>query len=133
MNDVKPKRALIHEDLTRSLIGAFFDTYFELGFGFLEGVYGEALDVELQRRGHHVQREVWVTVYYKGTPLRMQRMDRIVDDKVVLELKSTVALPAGAKRQLLNYLRVSRYEVGLLLHFGLEPEFHRLAYANPTG
>ena len=122
---------LLHEELTRSIIGAFLDVYWELGFGFLESVYAECLDVELARRGHAIQREAWITVHYKGRPVSLQRADRIVDDKVLVELKATATLPIAAKRVTYNYLKATRYEVGLVLHFGLTPEFHRLVYSNP--
>jgi GxxExxY protein len=122
---------LIHEKLTREIIGAFFDVYYELGFGFLESVYAAALDVELERRGLRVEREKWVTVHYKDVPVSLQRVDRIVDDKILLELKATAQLSGVAKRITYNYLRATSYEVGLVLHFGLEPKFHRLVHSHP--
>ncbi len=128
---MNPKVPLIHEKLTRQIIGAFLDVYYELGFGFLESVYGAALDVELQRRGLHVEREMWVRVQYKGVPVSLQRVDRIVNDKVLLELKATAQLAGVAKRVTYNYLRATNYEVALVLHFGLEPRFHRLVHSNP--
>jgi hypothetical protein len=87
---------LIEEALTRSVIGAFFEVYNNLGFGFLEHLYVLALERELIARGHHVSREVWVHVRYKGEDLGIQRIDMIVD-----------------------------LEVGLLLHFGTKASIHR--------
>jgi GxxExxY protein len=129
--------ALVYEELTFSVIGAFFEVYNNLGLGFLEHLYVMALERELIARGHQVSREVNVTVAYKGEDLGWQRMDMIVDDKLVIEVKSTTELPRDSKRQLYNYLKATRLEVGLLLHFGPEPKFYRLDYrqapaASPT-
>ena len=112
--------------ITRAVIGAFFDVYNALGFGFLEHVYVMALEYELRSRGHDVARERAVRVIYKGWELATQRLDMIVDDRVVVETKSTTTLHSSASRQLYNYLRATNLQVGLLLHFGPEPRFHRL-------
>ena len=121
---------LIEERLTRSVIGAFFEVYNTLGFGFLEHVYVMALERELLARGHRVARAVSVHVTYKRYIIGVQRIDMIVDATLVVETKSTVELPPTARRQVFNYLRATRLEVGLLLHFGLEPRFHRLFCGN---
>lgn len=117
---------LIEEELTHSVIGAFFDVYNTLGYGFLEHVYAMALERELLARGHRVGREVSVNIAYKGIPLTSQRLDFVVDERLVVEAKSTQILPAFAARQLYNYLRATNLAVGLLLHFGPEPKFYRL-------
>jgi GxxExxY protein len=117
---------LIEAGLTRSIIGAFYEVYNTLGHGFLEHIYVMALERELRERGHHVAREVAVRVRYKGVELGAQRMDMVVDEKVLVEAKSTEVLPKIAARQVYNYLRATRLEVGLLLHFGPEPAFHRI-------
>jgi GxxExxY protein len=127
-----PHDALIEEKLTRSIIGAFYSVYRALGFGFLEHVYVMALERELRARGHRVAREVSVDIMYHGEELCTQRLDMIVDERVVVETKSTYELHPAAQRQLYNYLRATRLEVGLLFHFGREPEFHRLMCRNPT-
>ena len=119
------RRDLIEETLTRSVIGAFFEVYNNLGFGFLEHLYVMALERELLARGHHVAREVWARVVYKGEELGIQRIDMIVDEKVVVETKAGSKLPEYAARQLFNYLRATNLEVGLLLHFGPKAGFHR--------
>ncbi len=123
---------LIEERLTQSIIGAFYSVYRTLGFGFLEHVYVMALERELRERGHHVAREVSVEVMYKGEELCTQRLDMIVDEKVVVETKATYELHPAAQRQLYNYLRATKLEVGLLFHFGREPYFYRLMHRNPT-
>jgi GxxExxY protein len=84
-----------------------------------------ALERELRSRGHQVRREVGVCVMYKGEELAYQRMDMIIDDKLIIEIKSTYELNKGANRQVYNYLRATNLEVGLLLHFGPEAKFYR--------
>jgi GxxExxY protein len=119
------RRDLIEETLTRSVIGAFFEVYNNLGYGFLEHLYVMALERELLARGHTVAREVWARVVYKEEELGIQRVDMVVDGKVVIETKAGSKLPEHATRQLFNYLRATNLEVGLLLHFGPKATFHR--------
>ena len=121
-----PASGLLEERLTHSVIGAFYDVYNALGFGFLEQVYMSALERELRTRGHAVDREVWVRVQYKGEEIARQRIDMVVDDRLLVEAKSSQDLHKSAPRQVYNYLRATRIEVGLLLHFGPEPCFYRL-------
>src|SRR3954471_13665606 len=116
-----PDHTLIDEQLTRSVIGAFYTVYNTLGFGFLERVYMMALERELRDRGHAVGREVYVPVCYKDTVISRQRIDMIVDERLVIEAKSTQELHNSAARQVYNYLRATRLQVGLLLHFGPKP------------
>ena len=120
------RQALVEERLTGSIIRAYYDVYNTLGFGFLENVYVLALERELLARNHDVAREVSVRVTYKGEELCTQRLDMVVDDKVVVETKSTQELHPVSLRQLYSYLRASSFDVGLLLHFGREPKFYRL-------
>jgi GxxExxY protein len=124
---------LIEEALTHSVIGAFYEVYNVLGFGFLESVYAKALQRELLDRGHRVGREVPVRIIYKGHVLCIQRLDMIVDEKLALETKSTFHLHPSASRQLYNYLRATNLEVGLLLHFGPKPAFYRMICQNTRG
>lgn len=90
-------RVLIESKLTQSVIGAFFEVYNTLGFGFLEHLYVMALERELLARGHRVARQVGVRVTYKGELLGTQRLDLIVDDKLVVETKSTYELHRAAQ------------------------------------
>jgi len=117
---------LIEEALTHSVIGAFFEVYNTLGFGFLEHLYVLALERELLARGHRVAREVGIPVLYKGQDLGLQRLDMIVDSKLAIETKSTTELHKAATRQLYNYLKATALEVGFLFHFGPEPHFYRV-------
>lgn len=118
-----PRDQLLEPELTHSVIGGFYEVYNTLGHGFLEHLYVMALERELRARGHHVGREVGVRVMYKGEELGVQRLDMIVDHKLVVEVKSTHVLRRDAPRQVYNYLRASSLEIGVLLYFGLKPRF----------
>jgi len=120
------RKALVEGALTSSIIGAFYDVYNTLDFGFRENVYKAALEKELRARGHNVEREVRVLVHYKGDPIAVQIIDMLVDAKCVVEVKSTADVRPSWGRQLQNYLRATDLEVGLLLHFGLEAKFYRV-------
>lgn len=122
------RRAFFDEELTFSVIGAFFEVYNTLGPGFVEHLYLRALEMELIARGHEVAREVNVPVFYKGHFLGHQRLDMLVDRKLVIEAKSSRELPKDAKAQLYSYLKGTPLQVGLLLHFGPEAKFYRVEY-----
>src|SRR6476620_5354639 len=122
---------LIEEQLTGSIIGAFFEVYNTPGFGFLEHIYVMALERELIDMGHHVSREMAVNVIYKGEQLANQRMDMVVDGKVVVETKSSLELHKTARRQLYNYLKATNMELGLFPHFGERAAFYRVIRSNP--
>jgi GxxExxY protein len=108
-----------------SIVGGFFEVYNYYGYGLVESVYAGALEYELVDRGHTVVRELAVNVTYKGRHVAWQRLDMVVDNRIILEIKSGVMLPAFATRQLVNYLRATPFQLGLLLHFGPEAKFHR--------
>ena len=122
---------LLEAALTRSVIGAFYEVYNTLGFGFLEHLYVMAMERELLARGHQVARQVGVEVVYKGEVLGTHRLDMLVDGKLVIETKSTYELQRAAHRQVFNYLKATGIEVGLLLHFGPEPKFYRFIRIGP--
>jgi GxxExxY protein len=121
---------LIEEEITRSIIGAFYTVYNTLGFGFLEHIYVMALERELLAREHQVAREVSVQVIYKGEVLSNQRIDMIVDGRVIVEAKAGAELPQYARHQLCNYLKATNFEVGLLLHFGANARIYREVRSN---
>ena len=127
------KGNLVEEALTESIIGAFYDSYNFLGYGFLEQVCSLALEKELLRRGHTVARETAVDIYYRGELLTTQRLDVLVDQRVVIEIKSAETLHGSATRQLYNYLRATNLEVGLLFHFGPQPRFWRVYRRHARG
>ena len=121
-----PNDELVHDRLTESIIGAFYEVYNKLGYGFFEGAYVKALMIELGYKGLEVQHEVGVDLYYKGHRLGRQRVDLIVDEKVIVEVKATEQLPRVAYRQCFSYLKTCGLEVGLILHFGPEPGIKRV-------
>ncbi|MGB6403267.1 MAG: GxxExxY protein, partial [Candidatus Sulfotelmatobacter sp.] len=104
--------------------------YNELGHGFLESTYAEALTVALQESGMTVARELPVPVWFRGRKVGQYYADLIVDGVVLLELKAARALESAHEAQLLHYLRATDVEVGLLLNFGLRPQFRRLLFDN---
>jgi GxxExxY protein len=122
---------LAEEELTGSIIGAFYEVYNTLGFGFLEHIYVMALERELKARGHHVARQVSIRVTYKGEQLSNQRLDMVVDGRIIVETKSTLELHKAARRQVYNYLKATNLEVGLLLHFGPTASVYREIRSNP--
>jgi GxxExxY protein len=121
---------LKHEAVTHSVIGAFFKVYQYFGFGHLERVYTRAMVAELIWRGHHVECEVPIDVWYYDVKVGFYRADIVVDRVVCVENKSSEQLPKEATRQLLQNLSATDLEVGLLLHFGREPKFYRVISEN---
>jgi GxxExxY protein len=112
-------------DRERSILGAFYAVYNYYGYGLAESVYAGALEYELVDRGHTVVRELAVNVSYRGRHVAWQRLDMVVDERVILEIKATEILPRFAGRQLINYLHVTPFQLGFVLHFGPEPKFQR--------
>lgn len=117
---------LLYERLTESIIGAFYEVYNRLGYGFLEQAYSKALMIELGYRGHETQSEVSVDLYYRGFHIGRQRVDLIVDEQVIIEVKAAETMPKHAPRQCLSYLRTASMRVGLVLNFGAEPQVKRI-------
>ena len=121
---------MLHGELTERIIGAFYRVYDRLGFGFLESVYKNALGNEFRRNGIAFEREVSIDVWDQGECVGHFRADFMVEGRVILEVKSTQSLCESDRKQLLNYLRGSQLELGLLLHFGEKAKFERLLYTN---
>jgi GxxExxY protein len=117
---------LRHGDLTGDILSAFYRVYGELGYGFLEQVYLRSLAIELGLRGIPVSREAPVNVFYRGVTVGSFRADLIVGHEVVVEVKAGEHMMDADRFQLLNYLRCSGKEVGLLLHFGPRATFKRV-------
>jgi GxxExxY protein len=120
--------ALKHSALTEKIIGA--DVYNELGYGFLESVYEEALAIALRQLGLAVERQVAITVWFRGQAVDDFRADLLVEHTVLVELKAARTLDKAHEAQLLHYLRATEIEVGLLLNFGEQPHFRRLLFDN---
>ena len=117
---------LVHGELTGVIIGAFYEIYRRLGYGFCEAVYQRALPIELARRGVSTDREVPLTVHYRGAVVGEYRADLIVDGKVLVETKVGERIIQAHEMQLLNYLSATGIRVGLVLNFGPRPTFRRL-------
>ena len=124
------KIELKHSELTEKIIGVFFDVYNELGHGFLEAVYAEAMALALGTAGLEVRREVEIPVWFRGKLIGDFRADLVVEEAVILELKAVRAIDQAFEKQLLNYLRATDFEIGLILNFGQKPEFRRLVFEN---
>lgn len=118
----------LYADLTYEVIGAFYDTYNALGWGFAEQVYANAIPLYLADRGIAFQREVPLQVRLRDQLLGEFRADLIVEDKVIVELKSCERIVAAHEAQLINYLRATTYQLGLLFNFGPKPERRRLIW-----
>jgi GxxExxY protein len=121
---------LLHEELTDIIIKTFYEVYNELGYGFLEKVYQNSLYLELKNKGYKVEAQKKINVYYKGTEVGEYFADLIVENAVILELKAADCIIKDFENQILNYLRATDCEVGLLLNFGKKPEFKRKIYEN---
>jgi GxxExxY protein len=120
-----------HVELTQTIIGRFYHVYNELGYGFLEKVYENALAIALRKADLTVGQQVPIDVYFEGQIVGQYEADLVVNDAVILELKVTRSIDPKHEAQLLNYLKATRYEVGLLLNFGFEKaELKRKAFSN---
>jgi len=124
------KTDLKHEELTRKIIGVFFDVYNELGHGFLESVYEGGMSIALKEAGLQVDRQIPIVVWFREQRIGEFKADILVEHTVLLELKACRALDSSHEAQILNYLRATDVEVGLLLNFGPEPHFRRLVFDN---
>ena len=119
---------LLDEALTRSVIGAFYDSYNKLGYGFYESIYVGGLRKELTRRGHRVALESPIAVYYDDEIIGAFKADVVVDNRLLLEVKAEPDITGLHQRQLRNYLACTEFELGLVLCYGLEPKFKRLIH-----
>lgn len=117
--------SLIHEDLTNSIIGAFYRVYNYLGYGFLEKVYENSLRLELETMALRVVCQKPIKVYYRNQIVGEYFSDMVVEEKVIVEIKAAETISQAHSEQLINYLKATDIEVGLLLNFGKKPEFTR--------
>ncbi len=120
----------LHSEVTEKIIKAFFKVYNVLGYGFLEKVYEKAMMIELRKMGLNAQRQVPITVYYEGENVGDYEADIIVVEKVILELKAAESISHRHEAQLLNYLKATELQIGLLLNFGGKPEVKRKIFMN---
>ena len=108
----------------------FYEVYNELGFGFLESVYREAMRIALAEAGFRVEAEVPVPVSFRGTLVGVFRADIVVDGKIIVELKTAESISKAHEAQVLHYLRASEVEVGLVMNFGAVARFRRIEMRN---
>jgi GxxExxY protein len=120
-----------HEEITEKIIKAFYNVYHVLGYGFLEKVYENAMAIELRKLGVGAEPQHPISVYYDGEVVGEYFADLLVEGKVIVELKAVQKLADEHAAQLLNYLKATPIEVGLLLNFGPEPQIARKIYDNP--
>jgi GxxExxY protein len=121
---------LLHKDTTDKIINAFYKVYNELGFGFLEKVYENALFLELKTMNIYSEKQKNIKVFYNKEIVGDYYADIIVENKVIVELKAAEALCEEHEFQVINYLKATEIEVGLLLNFGKKPEFKRKIFTN---
>jgi GxxExxY protein len=122
--------SLKYRELTEIIIGVFYEVYNELGFGFLESVYEDAMVIALEEKGLKVEQQVPIPVWFRGRSLGKFEADLIVERAVIIELKAVSQLIEAHIAQLMHYLRATEIEVGLVMNFGLRPEFKRRAFEN---
>ncbi|MFI5211756.1 MAG: GxxExxY protein [Ignavibacteria bacterium] len=121
---------LLHEEITSVIIESFYIVYKKLGFGFLERVYQNALAIELRKKELDVECQKPLNVLYDGVVVGDFFADFVINSKVIVEIKAAERLIKEHEYQLINYLKATEAEVGLLLNFGKEPEFKRKIFTN---
>ena len=119
-----------YSDLTEKIIKCFYNIYHSLGYGFLEKVYENSLTLELKQNGLFTVQQMPIKVSYKEQPVGDYFADLVVENKIILELKAQEVLIPENEAQLLNYLKATEYEIGLLLNFGKKPEIKRKIFSN---
>lgn len=121
---------LLHKSITDAILKAYYNVYNELGSGFLEKVYQNSMFFELKSFGLKVEAQKQIKVYFKNQLVGDFYSDLLIEDKVIVELKATEFLMDIHTAQIINYLKATPIEVGMLLNFGEEPEFKRVIYTN---
>jgi GxxExxY protein len=121
---------ILHKELSESILKVFYEVYNELGYGFLEKVYQNAMYLELKSQGFKVEPQRQIKVYYKNELVGDFFADLLINDVIILELKACESLVKAHYVQTLNYLKATNIEIGLLLNFGEKPEIKRLIFTN---
>ena len=117
-----------HEELTRKIIGVFYDVYNELGYGFLESVYENSMMIALEESGLNCRQQASIVVAFRNQVVGDYKADIPVEDDVILELKCAKTISDVHMAQALNYLKATQIEIGLVLNFGPKPEFKLLIF-----
>ncbi len=120
----------LHSDITSKIIKAYYNVYNTLGFGFLERVYENAMMIELKKLGMECEKQKQIDVFYDGQNIGLYFADIVVENKIIIELKATEMLIEEHEIQLVNYLKATDLEVGLLFNFGKTPEYKRKVFLN---
>jgi GxxExxY protein len=123
---------LLHSDITGQVIKSFYEVYNSLGYGFLEKVYENALAFELRQAGLHIEQQRPITVRYKEIAVGEYFADIYINDSILLELKTAESISAAHEAQILNYLKATGVELGMLLNFGPTPQYKRKIKTDPT-
>ncbi|MCD6456792.1 MAG: GxxExxY protein [Methanophagales archaeon] len=119
-----------YKELTEEIIKIFYRVYNKLGYGFLEKVYENAMMIELKKKGIPAVSQYAIKVLYEGEVIGEYYADILVENKVIVEIKAARSLVKENEAQLLNYLKATDIEVGLLVNFGTKPEVKRKAFDN---
>lgn len=119
---------MLHEELAEKIIQAFYKVNNTLGHGFIEKVYENAMAIELRKMGFNMSQQKKVKVFYEGEEVGDYEVDLIVNALVIVETKAKETLREEHEAQLINYLKATRIEVGLLMNFGKKPEFRKKKY-----
>ncbi|MEE8380799.1 MAG: GxxExxY protein [Thermodesulfobacteriota bacterium] len=119
-----------YRELTERIINVFYKVYNKLGYGFLEKIYENAMMLELKKEGITSTSQSPIRVLYEGEIIGEYYADILVDNKVIIEIKASRRLAEENEAQLLNYLKATDIEVGLLLNFGIKPEVERKIFDN---
>ena len=130
IKNARVREDCLHSELTEKIIGTFYEVYNQLGFGFLESVYQKAMIIALKQTGFEAIAEAPIRVSFRGHEVGSFYADLLVEKRVILELKAARAIESAHEAQILNYLRASDVEVGLLLNFGPRPQVRRLIFDN---
>ena len=120
-----------NEELSQKVIGVFYDVYNELGHGFLESVYENSMVIALRSKGLEVEQQYAIPVWFRGNRVGSFCADLVIDRSIIVELKAVRSIDPSHEAQLLNYLRATEIEIGLLLNFGVKPEIKRRIFDNP--
>lgn len=121
---------LLHEEITHEIINAFYAVYNKLGYGFLEKVYENSLVIELRKRNFICEAQSKINVLYDGEVVGLYFADVLVNELIILEIKAAENICSEHETQLVNYLKATKMEVGLVFNFGKRPQFKRKIYLN---
>jgi GxxExxY protein len=121
---------ILFKELTDVILKSFYAVYNELGYGFLENVYQNALTYELRSKGLQAEIQQKISVNYKDIFIGNYYADIVVENKIILELKACECLMKEHEYQLINYLKSTQCEIGVLLNFGKKPQFARKVFEN---